>query len=197
MYLIAGLGNPEKKYIGTRHNVGFAVVESLCRELGDLKLNETKFTGAYTKARIMTAAGPEQLVIVKPLTYMNLSGSCIAPLANFYKIPPEHVIVISDDINLDVGRMRIRPHGSAGGHNGLKSIIQCLGTEGFPRVRVGVGQKPEYMDLADHVLARFGKDDAAVMEQVYEKAAEAVLDIVEHGPEHAMNRYNPMKLNEA
>lgn len=196
MYLIAGLGNPEKKYIGTRHNVGFAVVESLCRELGDLKLNETKFTGAYTKARVMTAAGPEQLVIVKPLTYMNLSGSCIAPLANFYKIPPEHVIVVSDDINLDVGRMRIRPQGSAGGHNGLKSIIQCLGTESFPRVRVGVGQKPEYMDLADHVLARFAKEDATMMEQVYAKAAEAVLDIVEHGAAHAMNRYNPMKLNE-
>ncbi len=194
MYLIAGLGNPEKKYIGTRHNAGFAVVESICRKLGDLKLNETKFNGAYTKARIMTSAGPEQLLIVKPLTYMNLSGSCIAPLANFYKIPPEQIIVISDDINLDVGRMRIRLSGSAGGHNGLKSIIQCLGTDGFPRVRVGVGRKPEQMDLADHVLARFSKDDAVVMEQVYDRAAEAVLDIPEHGTAHAMNHYNPMKI---
>ena len=139
MYLIAGLGNPEKKYIGTRHNTGFAAVEALCEKLGGLKLNETKFQGVYTKARVMTPAGPEQLIIVKPLTYMNLSGNCIAPLANFYKIPAEQVIVVSDDINLDVGRMRIRKGGSAGGHNGLKSIIQCLGTDQFPRVRVGVG----------------------------------------------------------
>ena len=103
MYLIAGLGNPEKKYIGTRHNTGFAAVEALCEKLGGLKLNETKFQGVYTKARVMTPAGPEQLIIVKPLTYMNLSGNCIAPLANFYKIPAEQVIVVSDDINLAVG----------------------------------------------------------------------------------------------
>lgn len=192
MYLIVGLGNPEKKYIGTRHNTGFAAIEALCEELGGVKLNETKFNGVYAKARYMSAAGPEQLILVKPLTYMNLSGNCIAPLANFYKIPPEQVIVISDDINLDVGRMRIRPHGSAGGHNGLKSIIQSLGTDQFPRVRVGVGQKPEYMDLADHVLAKFNKDDAAVMEETYKAVSDAVLDIVDHGIEHAMNRYNPM-----
>ena len=192
MYLIAGLGNPEKKYIGTRHNTGFAAIEALCEKLGGVKLNETKFNGVYAKARYMSAAGLEQLIIVKPLTYMNLSGNCIAPLANFYKIPADHVIVISDDINLDVGRMRIRPHGSAGGHNGLKSIIQCLGTDQFPRVRVGVGQKPEYMDLADHVLAKFDKDDAAVMQETYQAVSDAVLDIVDHGIEHAMNRYNPM-----
>ena len=197
MYLIAGLGNPEKKYIGTRHNTGFAAVEALCEKLGGLKLNETKFQGVYTKARVMTPAGPEQLIIVKPLTYMNLSGNCIAPLANFYKIPAEHVIVVSDDINLDVGRMRIRKGGSAGGHNGLKSIIQCLGTDQFPRVRVGVGQKPEYMDLADHVLAKFDKNDAAVMADTYDAVADAILDIVNQGVEHAMNHYNPMNCAKA
>ena len=197
MYLIAGLGNPEKKYIGTRHNTGFAAVEALCEKLGGLKLNETKFQGAYTKARVMTPAGPEQLIIVKPLTYMNLSGNCIAPLANFYKIPAERVIVVSDDINLDVGRMRIRKGGSAGGHNGLKSIIQCLGTDQFPRVRVGVGQKPEYMDLADYVLAKFDQNDAAVMADTYEAVADAILDIVNQGVEHAMNHYNPMNCAQA
>lgn len=197
MYLIAGLGNPEKKYIGTRHNTGFAAVEALCEKLGGLKLNETKFQGVYTKARVMTPAGPEQLIIVKPLTYMNLSGNCIAPLANFYKIPAEQVIVVSDDINLAVGRMRIRKGGSAGGHNGLKSIIQCLGTDQFPRVRVGVGQKPEYMDLADYVLAKFDQNDAAVMAATYDAVADAILDIVNQGVEHAMNHYNPMNCAQA
>lgn len=197
MYLIAGLGNPEKKYIGTRHNTGFAAVEALCEKLGGLKLNETKFQGVYTKARVMTPAGPEQLIIVKPLTYMNLSGNCIAPLANFYKIPAERVIVVSDDINLAVGRMRIRKGGSAGGHNGLKSIIQCLGTDQFPRVRVGVGQKPEYMDLADYVLAKFDQNDAAVMAATYDAVADAILDIVNQGVEHAMNHYNPMNCAQA
>lgn len=197
MYLIAGLGNPEKKYIGTRHNTGFAAVEALCEKLGGLKLNETKFQGVYTKARVMTPAGPEQLIIVKPLTYMNLSGNCIAPLANFYKIPAEQVIVVSDDINLAVGRMRIRKGGSAGGHNGLKSIIQCLGTDQFPRVRVGVGQKPEYMDLADYVLAKFDRNDAAVMADTYAAVADAILDIVNQGVEHAMNHYNPMNCAQA
>ncbi len=197
MYLIAGLGNPEKKYIGTRHNTGFAAVEALCEKLGGLKLNETKFQGVYTKARVMTPAGPEQLIIVKPLTYMNLSGNCIAPLANFYKIPAEQVIVVSDDINLAVGRMRIRKGGSAGGHNGLKSIIQCLGTDQFPRVRVGVGQKPEYMDLADYVLAKFDRNDAAVMAATYDAVADAILDIVNQGVEHAMNHYNPMNCAQA
>lgn len=197
MYLIAGLGNPEKKYIGTRHNTGFAAVEALCEKLGGLKLNETKFQGVYTKARVMTPAGPEQLIIVKPLTYMNLSGNCIAPLANFYKIPAEQVIVVSDDINLAVGRMRIRKGGSAGGHNGLKSIIQCLGTDQFPRVRVGVGQKPEYMDLADYVLAKFDRNDAAVMATTYDAVADAILDIVNQGVEHAMNHYNSMNCAQA
>ena len=197
MYLIAGLGNPEKKYIGTRHNTGFAAVEALCEKLGGLKLNETKFQGVYTKARVMTPAGLEQLIIVKPLTYMNLSGNCIAPLANFYKIPAEQVIVVSDDINLAVGRMRIRKGGSAGGHNGLKSIIQCLGTDQFPRVRVGVGQKPEYMDLADYVLAKFDQNDAAVMAATYDAVADAILDIVNQGVEHAMNHYNPMNCAQA
>ncbi|SEA35264.1 peptidyl-tRNA hydrolase, PTH1 family [Oribacterium sp. KHPX15] len=194
MYLIAGLGNPERKYEGTRHNVGFEAVDALLDKLGGEKLNETKFNGAYTKVRYNSANGMEQIIIVKPLTYMNLSGNCIAPLANFYKIEPEHIIVFSDDINLDVGRMRIRPSGSAGGHNGLKSIISSLGSEKFARVRVGVGMKPDNMDLAAHVLSRFGQTDEKIMKEMYEEAANAALDIIDNGTEHAMNKYNPMKL---
>ncbi|SFG14881.1 aminoacyl-tRNA hydrolase [Oribacterium sp. WCC10] len=194
MYLIAGLGNPERKYEGTRHNAGFAAIDALLDKLGGQKLNETKFNGAYTKVRYESSKGMEQIVIVKPLTYMNLSGNCIAPLANFYKIEPEHIIVFSDDINLDVGRMRIRAAGSAGGHNGLKSIISCLGSDKFGRIRVGVGMKPDNMDLAVHVLARFNQTDEKVMEEMYEEAASAALDIIDNGLEHAMNRYNSMKL---
>lgn len=189
MYLIAGLGNPEKKYNGTRHNTGFAAVDALLQKLGDLKLNDTKFNGVFTKTRI----GTEAVIIVKPLTYMNLSGNCIAPLANFFKIPAEHVIVLCDDINLDVGRMRIRPSGSAGGHNGLKSIIASLGSEQFVRVRIGVGMKPEKMDLADHVLSRFSAQDETTMQEMYQKGAEACIDIIEKGVEKSMSLYNTKK----
>ncbi len=194
MYLIAGLGNPEKKYEGTRHNAGFAAIDALLDKMGGEKLNETKFNGAYTRLRYQSAHGLEQLIVVKPLTYMNLSGNCIAPLANFYKIEPEHIIVFSDDINLDVGRMRIRPSGSAGGHNGLKSMISSLGSDKFGRIRVGVGMKPDNMDLAVHVLAKFNQTDEKIMKEVYEEAASAALDIIDNGVEHAMNKYNPMKL---
>lgn len=194
MYLIAGLGNPERKYEGTRHNAGFAAIDALLDKMGGEKLNETKFNGAYTKLRYKSAHGMEQIIVVKPLTYMNLSGNCIAPLANFYKIEPENIIVFSDDINLDVGRMRIRPSGSAGGHNGLKSIISSLGSDKFGRIRVGVGMKPDNMDLAVHVLAKFNQTDEKVMKEVYEEAASAAFDIIDNGTEHAMNKYNPMKL---
>ncbi|OON88070.1 aminoacyl-tRNA hydrolase [Oribacterium sp. C9] len=194
MYLIAGLGNPERKYEGTRHNAGFAAIDALLDKMGGEKLNETKFNGAYTRLRYQSAHGLEQLIVVKPLTYMNLSGNCIAPLANFYKIEPEHIIVFSDDINLDVGRMRIRSSGSAGGHNGLKSMISSLGSDKFGRIRVGVGMKPDNMDLAVHVLAKFNQTDEKIMKEVYEEAASAALDIIDNGVEHAMNKYNPMKL---
>ncbi len=189
MWIIAGLGNPERKYDGTRHNAGFAVIDTLLREQGDLKLNDTKFNGAYTKCMIEG----EQVLLVKPLTYMNESGRCIAPLANFYKIPPEQIIVVSDDIDLAVGRLRVRPKGSAGGHNGLKSIIACLGADTFPRVRVGVGAKPDHMDLAAHVLGKFSQTDERVMAESYAEAAEACRDIISRGCETAMNRHNAKK----
>lgn len=191
MWIIAGLGNPERKYDNTRHNAGFAAIDALLREQGDLKLNDTKFEGAYTKCIIEG----ESVLLVKPLTYMNESGRCLAPLANFYKIPPEQIIVISDDITLPVGQLRVRPKGSAGGHNGLKSIIACLGTENFPRVRVGVGAKPDYMDLAAHVLGKFNQTDERVMAESYMEAGEACIDILTQGCAAAMNRHNMKRDN--
>ena len=187
MYMIAGLGNPERKYDGTRHNAGFATIDALLDALGGLKLNETKFDGAYTK----TSYQGESLVIVKPLTYMNLSGKCLAPLANFYKIPAENIIVISDDIDLGVGCLRLRQNGSAGGHNGLKSIIECLGTDQFPRIRLGVGAPPhpDY-DMADWVLSAFRNQDAEDIAKAAERAAEAVICYIRDGAAEAMNRFN-------
>lgn len=189
MYLIAGLGNPELRFRGTRHNIGFDMLDVLCDKLGNLKLNDTKFNGAYT----LTNWQGERLLLVKPLTYMNLSGQCLAPLAAYYKIPPEQVIVCYDDIALEPGRLRVRPGGSAGGHNGLKSIIASLGTENFPRVRIGVGARPEYMDLADYVLSRFSAQERPTVDSACEEAAEAVLKIISEGVEAAMNSYNARK----
>ena len=186
MWLIAGLGNPEKKYNGTRHNAGFAAIDTLLDALGGKGLESTKFHGVFTKVRI----GTEEVVILKPLTYMNLSGDSIAPMANFYKIPAEQVLVISDEISLSPGSIRIRKKGSAGGHNGLKSIIARLGTEDFPRIRLGVGDKDENRDLAAHVLGRFTKDEEKLMEEAYAEVAKACICTVMEGIEKAMNLYN-------
>ena len=151
MVVIAGLGNPEKKYFGTRHNVGFAVIDALSDKYG-IELTETKFKGAYGKGRI----GNERVILLKPLTYMNLSGESIRPICDYFKVDSkENLIVISDDVDLDAGKIRVRPKGSAGGHNGLKSIIAQLGHSEFSRIRVGVGKKPKDYDLADWVLGHF------------------------------------------
>ncbi len=186
MWLICGLGNPERRYIGTRHNAGFAALDLLLHELGDLKLCDTKFQGACVKTRFFE----EGLLLLKPLTYMNESGRCIAPLSNFYRIPPERIIVISDEIELPPGQIRVRARGSAGGHNGLKSVISCLGTENFPRVRIGVGEKPEYMDLADYVLGKIPSEEEKTMAEAYQEAAEACLDIISKGVDKSMNLHN-------
>lgn len=184
--MIAGLGNPESKYNNTRHNAGFAVIDALCRHFQDAKLKETKFHGAYTRVN----HEGEQLILLKPLTYMNLSGDCIAPFSHFYRIPVSQIIVVSDEISFPEGQLRVRPKGSAGGHNGLKSVIARLGSEDFPRVRVGVGQKPERMDLAAHVLSKFSKEEQEAMEEGYRNAADACLTIISEGCEKAMNRFN-------
>ena len=185
-WLIVGLGNPGEKYENTRHNVGFQVVDELA-ERQNAPVQKLKFKAL---TNLLTISG-EKVLVMKPVTYMNLSGEAVRPAADFYKIPPERILVISDDTALDLGKLRIRTKGSAGGHNGLKNIIQHLGTDQFPRVRVGVGQKPhpDY-DLADWVLGKFLGEDKKVMDEAVKRAADAVECVLKEGADRAMNRFN-------
>lgn len=185
MYLIAGLGNPTREYEKTRHNVGFEAIEILADKAGTT-VTEKKHKALYGKGYI----GGQKVILAKPQTYMNLSGESIREIADFYKIEPENIIILCDDINLSEGQLRIRLKGSAGGHNGLKNIISHLGTQEFPRIRIGVGEKPRGMDLADYVLGRFPKEQQAVMEEAYRDAAEAACMMIEDGADAAMNHYN-------
>ena len=186
MYIIAGLGNPERKYDGTRHNVGFAVVDILAKEYG-IELTEKKFKAIYGKGKI----GEEKVILAKPLTYMNLSGESIGQMAEYFKIDPgRDLIILSDDIDQEIGNIRVRPKGSAGGHNGLKNIILHLGTDEFRRVRIGVGHKPAGMDLADHVLSHFSAAQQKEMDESMAAAADAVKAIIEQGTDAAMNLFN-------
>lgn len=185
MYLIAGLGNPTKEYEKTRHNVGFEAIDILADKAGTT-VTEKKHKALYGKGYI----GGQKVILAKPQTYMNLSGESIREIADFYKIEPENIIILCDDINLSEGQLRIRLKGSAGGHNGLKNIISHLGTQEFPRIRIGVGEKPRGMDLADYVLGRFPKEQQAVMEEAYRDAAEAACMMIEDGADAAMNHYN-------
>lgn len=188
-YLICGLGNPDKKYEKTRHNAGFMAVERLGEKLG-ASITEKKFKGLFGQ----TIRDGKKLLLLKPLTYMNLSGESVAEAANFFKIEPDHIIILYDDINFDCGRMRIRGKGSAGGHNGIKSIIACIGSEEFPRVRIGVGAKKKEMDLADHVLGRFDGADRETMEKTFDAAADAALALIDLGVAETMSRFNGLNL---
>ena len=185
MYLIAGLGNPTREYEKTRHNVGFEAIDILADKAGTT-VTEKKHKALYGKGYI----GGQKVILAKPQTYMNLSGESIREIADFYKIEPENIIILCDDINLSEGQLRIRLKGSAGGHNGLKNIISHLGTQEFPRIRIGVGEKPRGMVLADYVLGRFPKEQQAVMEEAYRDAAEAACMMIEDGADAAMNHYN-------
>lgn len=185
MKLIVGLGNPTDKYEGTRHNVGFEVVDRIADEYG-IGLDTIKHKGMYGKGKLDGTT----VILLKPMTYMNLSGESISAVAAYYKIEPCDIIVIYDDINLDVGRLRVRGKGSAGGHNGIKNMIAHLHTEEFPRVRVGVGMKPPKMDLADYVLSRFSKEEQEKMDEEYNRAVKAVAMLVKDELEQAMNEYN-------
>ncbi len=187
MYLIAGLGNPTREYAGTRHNIGYDTITRLCDEYR-ITLDIKKHKGLCGKGII----GGEKVLLVQPLTYMNLSGDCIKEAADFYKIDPAHIIVIYDDISLPVGRLRVRAKGSAGGHNGMKSIIARLGTEEFARVRIGIGEKPAGWDLADYVLGRFKTDELPLMREAVGNAAKACELIIKDGIESAMNRSNSL-----
>ena len=188
MYIIAGLGNPTREYEKTRHNVGFEVIDVLADMLGTT-VEEKKFKGCYGRGII----GGEKVLLLKPQTFMNLSGESIRAASDFYKVDPEHIIIIYDDISLDVGQLRIRKKGSAGGHNGIKNIIALLGTQEFPRIKVGVGDKPKKMDLADYVLSRFSKEDRAAMEDAFKEAAKAVEVMITEGMDTAMNQFNGHK----
>ena len=185
-WLIVGLGNPEKKYDGTRHNVGFETLDHLA-ECWNIQPVKAKFQGLWGQGTV----DGRKVVLLKPLTYMNLSGQSVGAAAQFFKIPPQRVIVLCDDVDQAAGHMRIRPQGSAGGHNGIKSIISSLGTDAFPRVKVGVGDKPhpDY-DLADWVLSNIPKEDQEAFQTALHHAAEAALCIVESGTEKAASAYN-------
>lgn len=186
MYLVVGLGNPGREYEATRHNMGFDTIDHLVEDY-NVPQGGVKFNAMYGKGRI----GGQPVILMKPLSYMNLSGGPIREMANYFKIDPEtEMIVIYDDIDLDPGQLRIRKKGSAGGHNGIKHIIQQLGTQNFVRIKVGVGAKPKGWDLADYVLGRFDKDDRALVEEAQERACKAVELILTDSVDAAMNEYN-------
>lgn len=189
MYIIVGLGNPGREYAHTRHNVGFDVIDMLA-DANQISILENKHKAMVGKGYI---AG-EKVVLAKPMTYMNLSGESIRELVNYYKIDEENeLIVIYDDISIPPGQLRIRKKGSAGGHNGIKNIIARLGHDNFHRIKVGVGEKPKGYDLADYVLGRFGKEEQLIMEESFERAAEACIIMMKDGADVAMNQYNTKK----
>lgn len=185
-WIVAFLGNPGLKYNGTRHNAGFMAADAMEKKLG-VSINKMRFKALTQTVDI----SGKKVLLMKPQTYMNLSGDAIVQAANFYKVPPERVIVVSDETALPIGKLRIRRGGSAGGHNGLKSVIARLGTDQFPRIRLGVGDKPhpDY-DMADWVLSAFKGQDAADMELVAKKAADAVECYITEGADRAMNKFN-------
>ena len=189
MYIIAGLGNPGKEYENTRHNIGFDVIDRLAEE-ENIAVMESKHKALIGKGCV---AG-QKVILAKPQTYMNLSGESIREIVDYYKVDDTtELIVISDDISLDVGQLRIRKKGSAGGHNGLKNIIKMLGHDTFIRVRMGVGEKPKNYDLADYVLGHFPSEERTVMDEATKTAAEAIRMIITESADAAMNHFNSKK----
>lgn len=188
MYLIAGLGNPTKEYDKTRHNAGFSVIDVLADRYR-IDVSEKKHKALCGRGVIEG----QKVLLLKPQTFMNLSGESIRAAADYYKIAPEEMVVIYDDISLEPGQLRIRLKGSAGGHNGIKNIIANLGTQDFPRIKVGVGAKPPRMDLADYVLSRFGAGEQKLIDEAFGEAAEAAVMMMTDGAERAMNHFNAKK----
>ena len=186
MYIIAGLGNPGRKYEKTRHNSGFAAVDILAERLG-VSVTTEKFDGLTASCMIEG----NRTLLLKPQTFMNLSGICVRKACDFYQVDPaRELIVLYDDVSLEQGQLRVRAKGSAGGHNGMKSIIAQLGTQEFLRVKIGVGEKPEGMDLADYVLGRFPLSERADMQLCFDRASRAAMDLVTMPLEQVMNEYN-------
>ena len=185
MFLIVGLGNPGRQYEHTRHNAGFDVMDALAEKY-NISISESGHKALFGKGMI----GGQKVILAKPQTFMNLSGVCVAGLADYYSLDISDVLIIYDDVSLDIGKIRIRPNGSAGGHNGIKNLINELGTQEFQRIRVGVGKKPMHYDLADWVLGHFKKDEREIMDKSVGLAAEAVESILDRGIGFAMNMYN-------
>ncbi len=188
MYLIVGLGNPGSKYAHTRHNVGFDVLEALSRKL-NVSISREKHNALTGECFV----GGQKVILALPQTFMNLSGEAVRPLCNFYKIPPENLLVVYDDIDIPQGHIRIRKNGSAGTHNGMRSIVGLLGYENFPRLRVGVGQKREGYELADWVLGHYIGEEQDVADKAFQQAADAIVEYIEHGIDSAMTKYNTKK----
>ncbi|MCQ4925214.1 aminoacyl-tRNA hydrolase [Tissierella carlieri] len=185
MFVVVGLGNPGKEYTNTRHNIGFDTIDLLA-ERNNIKINKIKFKSVYGEGII----GSEKVLLVKPQTYMNNSGITVRDIYNFYKVPIDNIIVIVDDIDIDFAAVRIKRRGSAGSHNGLKSIIYLLQRDDFPRVKIGIGKKHENQDLANFVLSRFPKEEREIIEISILTGAESVEAIIKHGIEQAMNEFN-------
>ena len=185
-WLIVGLGNPGREYEKTRHNTGFRAIDILADKLG-CKIDKAKFQGLYGQVNYQC----KKLMLLKPQTFMNLSGRSVLQLSAYFNIPPARIIILFDDISLAPGRLRVRADGSAGGHNGIKSIIQEVGSQDFPRVKIGVGAKPNpEFDLADWVLSTFSAQEEKALKNALEWAGEAALAIIDHGVPEAANRYN-------
>lgn len=186
MFLIVGLGNPGKEYEDTRHNIGFKVVDNIAKEY-NIQINRQKFKGIYGEGFI----NGEKVILLKPTTYMNLSGESVREVVNFYNIENDEILIIYDDISLDVGKLRIREKGSAGGHNGIKSIIAHLGSEVFSRIKIGVGQPNS--DLVKHVLGKFSKEEMITLDESIEAATNATAEIIKNDVKTAMNQFNGFK----
>ncbi|MBP1890292.1 PTH1 family peptidyl-tRNA hydrolase [Clostridium moniliforme] len=190
MFLIVGLGNPEEKYDNTRHNIGFEAIDYIAKKY-NIDINRKKFKGEYGEGFIEN----EKVILMKPTTYMNLSGECVREVIDFYKLTNEDILVIYDDISLDLGKIRIRRKGSAGGHNGIKSIIAHVGSDEFSRIKIGVGQPKG--DLVNYVLGKFSKEEKEVLEEVLEVSKLATDTIIREDINSAMNKYNGFKANKS
>ena len=185
MYLIIGLGNPEEEYSKTRHNMGFNTINKLAQKY-NIKITKTKYEGLYETGEIEG----QKVILIKPQTYMNLSGNCVKQFVDFYKVEKENILVIYDDMDIETGTIKIRKKGSAGGHNGMKSIIQMLGTEEFPRIRIGIGRPEHNGDEINYVIGAIPKEEIPKLEEGTEKAKEAVIEILKNGIDKAMNKFN-------
>jgi PTH1 family peptidyl-tRNA hydrolase len=185
MYLIVGLGNPENEYSGTRHNMGFDTINKICTKY-NIKIAKSKFNGLFEKCSIEG----EEVILLKPQTYMNLSGTCVREFANFYKIPASNILVIYDDMDIDAGSIKVRKKGNSGSHNGMKSIVENLGTIEFPRIRIGIGRPMENEDKIKYVIGKMSNKTKEELEEGTARACEAVGEILKKGIDTAMNKFN-------